>query len=262
VTRIGALNAAETTAAGIAGAFARLAPRLALGATVATAALLRFWDVLSVMGTFERRYLETLAPGLAGVLGVAGAVCLGAAATREARRRAVAVAAIFVLAVALTATAARSIRLVDADGSDGGAFGHMRARDVAALSRYLTAHRDGARYEFATLSASWAGPLIAADAQPVLVLAASPYRPLVSVGELQRAVAAGEVRYVLMSRKPTVCGPHVPSGPPSRRRIVAWIEDHGTDVTQQAGLRGCGVLLRVGPAPRMTGAPAAYGGGR
>jgi hypothetical protein len=116
---------------------------------------------------------------------------------------------------------------------------------VAALSHYLTAHRGGTRYQFATLSAADASTLIAADAQPVLVLAASPYRPLVSVGRLARAVAVGELRYVLVSRKATSCSRPETATAPWKARMLAWVQTHGTDVTRQAGLRGCGVLVRV-----------------
>jgi 4-amino-4-deoxy-L-arabinose transferase-like glycosyltransferase len=219
--------------------------RLAIGAGVACWVLLAV-VVLSAMGSMQTRYLETLTPGLAAAFGIGAAACALALARRGGRTTPArgAVAAVLLVA-ALAVPAARSVSLVESRASDGGAYGHLPAAEVAALSSYLTARHDGARYEFATMRAASAGPLIADDAQPVLVLAASPYRPLVSVSGLARAVAAGEVHYVLMAPGSAPCKRAPRPGTAWSRGIVRWIEGHGTDVTKQTGLRGCGILYRV-----------------
>jgi hypothetical protein len=129
-------------------------------------------------------------------------------------------------------------------------------RELASLSRYLTRHRGHSRYEFAAIEAYQAGPLIAADGQPVLVLASSPYHPLVSPGGLSRAVAAGEVRYVFVSARGSGSGNAATfvGGSPRRAPMVAWVRRHGTDVSRSAGLAHAGALYRVaaGRGPRRT----------
>jgi 4-amino-4-deoxy-L-arabinose transferase-like glycosyltransferase len=220
--------------------------RAAIAAGVAGWALLAV-VVLSAMGTFQLRYLETLTPGLAALLGIGAGACALALAARPGRTfSARAAVAAVLLVAALAVPAARSSSLAEALAADGGTFGNRPPAEVAALSRYLTAHRDGTRYEFATLKAEKASTLIAADDEPVLVLAASPFRPLVSVSGLAHAVAAGEVHYVLAPHRSARCVPTPPRGPRWSRRMLAWIETHGIDVTRQAGVARCGVLYRVG----------------
>jgi 4-amino-4-deoxy-L-arabinose transferase-like glycosyltransferase len=152
----------------------------------------------------------------------------------------------FVLLAVLSVPTAESFAVVRARTSDGGELGHMPARRMAKLSAYLTRHRRHRRYEFAALNAAIAGPLIVADDQPVLVLAAWPPHDLVSVRGLRRAVRAKAVRYVLLSS-------HGSSGPRRRvtrpknprQRIVRWVMNHGTDVSHRAGLHRFGILYRV-----------------
>ena len=121
--------------------------------------------------------------------------------------------AAFVLLAVLAVPTVESFALVRARTGDGGELGHMPARNVAALSAFLTRHRDHRRYEFASLNAALAGPLIVADDQPVLILAGWPPHPLVSARGLRHAVRAGEVRYVLLSAR----GSDLPSTRPRRR---------------------------------------------
>jgi 4-amino-4-deoxy-L-arabinose transferase-like glycosyltransferase len=203
--------------------------------------------VLSAMGTFQLRYLETLTPALAAVFGIAAGALAPTLAGRPGRLFSVRAAIVAVLLVGVVAApAARSASLAESLAADGGKFGYRPPAEVAALSRYLEAHRGGARYEFATLNAEKAGTLIAADGQPVLVLAASPFRPLVSVSGLAHAVAAGEVRYVLAPHHSARCVAPRPTGSRWTRRMLTWIETHGIDVTPQTGLPRCGLLYRVG----------------
>jgi hypothetical protein len=157
-----------------------------------------------------------------------------------------ALVAAFVLVAVLAVPMAESFAVVRARTGDGGALGHMPARRVAHLSRYLTHHRDHRRYEFASLNAAIAGPLIVADDQPVLILAGWPPHALVSARGLRRAVRAGHVRYVLLSTH-GLSHPRRPltKARTKRQRIVRWVTNHGTDVSHRAGLHRYGILYRV-----------------
>jgi hypothetical protein len=118
----------------------------------------------------------------------------------------------------------------------------MPQSELTSLSRYLTSHRGHTRYQFAAIEAYQAGPLIAADDQPVLVLASSPYHPLVSTRGLSQAVRAGQVRYVFV----TAHGSRSHGVPRTRRQqMIAWVRAHGTDVSRAAGLHINGVLYRL-----------------
>jgi hypothetical protein len=140
-----------------------------------------------------------------------------------------------------------SFAQVRAHTADGGALGHMGPRTRARLSKYLTRHRDHRRYEFASLNAALAGPLIVADDQPVLILAGWPPHKLVSVRGLRHAARAGEVRYVLLSSRgsdhPLAAGTRTRT---NRERIIRWVRSQGTDVSHRAGLHRYGILYRVG----------------
>jgi hypothetical protein len=76
----------------------------------------------------------------------------------------------------------------------------------------------------------------------VLVMASSPYHPLVSTRGLGQAVRAGQVRYVFVtahgSRSGGVARTH-------RQPMIAWVRSHGIDVSRAAGLHLNGVLYRL-----------------
>jgi 4-amino-4-deoxy-L-arabinose transferase-like glycosyltransferase len=193
---------------------------------------------------------------LVALLGAAGAaILLGLAwlvvgRTRASARVASSVAALttaLVLLSVLAAPASESFALQRAHTADGGVLGGMPAPMVSALSKYLTSHRDGRRYEFASYDAALAGPVIVADGQPVLILAASPYHQLVSVAGLQRATRTGAVRYVLLGRQLHARPVQPPGAKDVRDQIRAWVIRHGVDVSRAAGLAGYGVLYRVAP---------------
>jgi hypothetical protein len=159
-----------------------------------------------------------------------------------------ALVAAFVLVAVLAVPTAESFALVRARAADGGALGGaMSARTVASLSAYLTRHRDHRRYEFASLQAALAGPLIVADDQAVLILGGWPVHPLVSARGLSQAVRAGEVRYVLLSARGSAHPLHrrATKARSSREAIIAWVRGHGVDVSHQAGLHRYGILYRV-----------------
>ena len=155
--------------------------------------------------------------------------------------------ATLVVVAVLAVPTVESFAQVRARTADAGALGHMGPRTRARLSEYLTRHRDHRRYEFASLNAALAGPLIVADDQPVLILAGWPPHPLVSARGLRHAARAGEVRYVLLSSRgsdhPLVAGTKTRT---NRERIIRWVRSHGTDVSHRAGLHSYGILYRVG----------------
>jgi uncharacterized membrane protein YphA (DoxX/SURF4 family) len=164
-----------------------------------------------------------------------------------------AIAASLLLVAVLAAPASQSIALVRSQATDGGALGAMPSSTIRGLSRYLTQHRAGTRYEVAAATAEVAAPLIVADHQPVMILAGTPFHPLVSPRGLARAVRSGQVRYVLISSRPIDHHVHTFPARTEREQIPSWVVAHGTDVTRQTGLHGYGVLYRFSPqsvAPR------------
>jgi 4-amino-4-deoxy-L-arabinose transferase-like glycosyltransferase len=184
------------------------------------------------------------AAGAAILIGISGVLFRMRSAPRLLTPLA-AVTAAFALLGVLAAPASESFALQRAHASDGGSLGATPTHTVSALSRYLTSHRGGRRYQFAAVEASVAAPLIVASDQPVLILAATPYRALVSPRGLSRAVRAGAVRYVLLSSVPANHLLHPFPPRTAREQIPAWVIRHGTDVTRQTGLRGYGILYRV-----------------
>jgi 4-amino-4-deoxy-L-arabinose transferase-like glycosyltransferase len=184
--------------------------------------------------------------GLVGAAAVLVAAVLGRRTAARVAGPLTGLVAAFVLVAVLAVPTVQSFALVRSRAADGGALGAMPARTVASLSAYLTRHRNHRRYQFASLNAALAGPLIVADDQSVLVLEAWPPRTLVSVRGLRDAVRAGEVRYVLLSSKGGRHPGHPakrPRGP--RARTIAWVRSHGIDVSHRAGLHRYGILYRV-----------------
>jgi 4-amino-4-deoxy-L-arabinose transferase-like glycosyltransferase len=191
----------------------------------------------------------------AAIIGLVGAaaVLVAARVALVGRRTAARVAgpltglvAAFVLVAVLAVPTVQSFSLVRSRAADGGALGAMPARTTASLSAYLTRHRDHRRYQFASLNAAIAGPLIVADGQPVLILSGWPAHTLVSARGLSHAVRAGEVRYVLLSSQGGRHPGHIakrPRGP--RARTIAWVRSHGVDVSHRAGVHRYGILYRV-----------------
>jgi 4-amino-4-deoxy-L-arabinose transferase-like glycosyltransferase len=227
----------------------RRAGRLPAALGIALAAwLVVGLGVLGYIRHLSIRYIEPVNPAIAAALGIGVALAARAAARRGRGTvmRAAGLIACFALVVALTAG---SIAIVGARTVDGGGAGRISATELTSLSRYLTDHRGHARYQFAAVEAYQAGPLIAADGQPVLILASSPYHPLVSTGALGRAVATGEVRYVFVSAHGSGSGNAVSfvGGSLGRAPMVAWVRRHGTDVSKSAGLAHAGALYRIDP---------------
>jgi hypothetical protein len=185
------------------------------------------------MNGLQARYLESVAPAVAGTLGV-GVVTLAR------RLRAPAWAAALAMAALLVIPAQQSIAIARTGASDSGHIGAMPSTEVARLSRFLRAHDRGARYEVASATAVKAAALIAHDGRPVLLLDALARQPIVPVARLRADVRNGEVRYLLMTSgcRAGRCG-----------QAVAWALRNGTDVTRRARLPGRGLLYAL-PAAR------------
>ncbi|MGZ4275665.1 MAG: glycosyltransferase family 39 protein [Solirubrobacteraceae bacterium] len=168
--------------------------------------------LFSAQQGLKPRYLEAVDPAIAAVLGV-GVVLLA----RRARTAWVVAA----LALLLAAPAVVAASAAANGAEDAGAPGGLAPARAAALSAYLRAHRGTARYEAASVSVGRGASLIARDGQPVLLLTTANARPLVGVGALAHAVAAGAVRYAV--------------GDASSAPVARWIRTHGTDVSAAAG---------------------------
>jgi hypothetical protein len=240
---------AAAVAVGAGAVARRRAGRLpfALGMALATWLVLGL-GVLGYMRHISVRYIEPLNPAIAAALGI---VMAGAAkAAVRCRPRTLMPVAVLVACVAvLTPLAIQSVAILRARTVDGGGAGRVPPTDLANLSRYLTRHRGEARYQFAAIEAYQAGPLIAADGQPALILASSPYHPLVSTRALGQAARTGQVRYVFVSAKGSGSGDVASfvGGSPRRAPMVRWVMSHGTDVSSSAGLPHAGSLYRLDP---------------
>jgi 4-amino-4-deoxy-L-arabinose transferase-like glycosyltransferase len=180
--------------------------------------------------------------GIALVAVIAAALLLALAAGRGERFKPALVAAgTFALVALLASPTAKSVVIADKGQSDSGRPGYMPPADVASVTRYLGQHTRGDRYEVATAFYATAGPVIAHDGRPVLVLNSVNRGPLAPVTQLARAVHSGEVHYILFVGS---CGtdPVAAIGPcpPAWR----WARTHSVDVSRQAGLPRHGVLFR------------------
>ncbi len=255
----------------------RLHPRYVEGLVPAVAALLGIgvaWaGSLAARGRTENRarlialvvalaatvyYVERLLYGRPGVwwitlAGAFGAIAFAALArlgprwpifdrsgsTRAALIGSATIALTLVAVLALPLSA--DVTAIDNSVTDAGYVGALPAEEQHALSAYLRAHQGAARYEVAAESATEIGSLIVADARPVLILTTYDARVFTNVAELQRRIAAGEVRYAFLN---TFCGAHasLSSTNAACAEPVRWIRAHGTDVSRAAGLPRAGIL--------------------
>jgi len=67
-------------------------------------------------------------------------------------------------------------------------------------------------------------------------------RVLTDISELQRLIAAGEVRYAFLN---STCGRHFNPKSPACSAPARWVAAHGIDVSAQAGLSRSRVLWRL-----------------
>jgi 4-amino-4-deoxy-L-arabinose transferase-like glycosyltransferase len=222
---------------------------IALTSLLAAAATRRLAAAAVVLGLVAVAAYTFTVPSRGGddqlvslVAAATAALVLAAVAARGERvKPALAVAGVLALVCVLAGPTSRSAIVVNAGQTDSGRPGFMPPDELRNLEAYVAPRTRGARYEVATAFYASAGPLIARDGRPVMVLTSVHNRPIVPVARLAEAVHRGQVRFLLMvgacGRKPlgslTGC-------PPSWR----WARAHSVDVSKQAGLPGRGLLFR------------------
>jgi 4-amino-4-deoxy-L-arabinose transferase-like glycosyltransferase len=123
--------------------------------------------------------------------------------------------------------------------SDAGAVGQIPGDEQHAISAYVRAHQDGARYELAAESATGISSLVVQDAKPIVELTIVNAHVYTHVAKLKRLIAEGKVRYAFLN---TFCTAKAASVNPACSEPVLWVRKHGTDVSRQAGLSSGGVL--------------------
>jgi 4-amino-4-deoxy-L-arabinose transferase-like glycosyltransferase len=124
-------------------------------------------------------------------------------------------------------------------GRPGGALSASAAKRVAS---YLEAHQDGARYMAAAVGSDSAAQLALASGRNVIDIGGfMGSDPSPSVAELQRMIAAGELRYVLLGARAPGARPGASFSLSSRTR-ERWLGSHGAAVKIPA-LAGTGMTL-------------------
>jgi 4-amino-4-deoxy-L-arabinose transferase-like glycosyltransferase len=122
-------------------------------------------------------------------------------------------------------------------GPGGGGFGGGASAD-SELIAYLLEHQGSAKYLVAATGSQATAGIIIATGKPVVTIGGFGGRdPAPTVAQLEAMVAAGELRYVLISEQ----GGGGPGG--GNSDITSWVQEHGTAVTD-AGTTG-GTLYRV-----------------
>ena len=85
-------------------------------------------------------------------------------------------------------------------------------------------------YELASADTISAGPIVARDGRPVLMLTSWLGQPLTTAARLERLVRSGNVRYLLLSEQG--CRSR---GAPSCSPAAQWAVRHSTDVSRKRG---------------------------
>jgi 4-amino-4-deoxy-L-arabinose transferase-like glycosyltransferase len=190
----------------------------------------------SAMPGLRPRYLACVDPAVAACLGA------GVALTVRARPRPARLTGAAALCAVLALPLATAVAAVGHGVQVSGRTGAMPAPRVAALSAFLRAHTAGAVDEVAVSAPSKAGPLIARDGRPVLILSDGQGNQLVSPSALAAAVGAGRVRYALL-------GDACAAGSGNERTgclpVVRWAHAHGIDVSRAAGQARAGTLYAL-----------------
>ena len=123
-------------------------------------------------------------------------------------------------------------------GGGGGGFGGGGSANSELIS-YLEANQGSAKYLVAATGSQTTAGIIIATGKPVVTIGGfNGGDPAPTVAELEAMVAAGELRYVLLSEGGGGGGP---GG--GNSDITSWVQEHGTAVTD-AGTTG-GTLYRV-----------------
>jgi 4-amino-4-deoxy-L-arabinose transferase-like glycosyltransferase len=178
------------------------------------------------------------------VAGIGAALMLSLATARGHRARpALAVAGALALVCLLAGSVAKSVLVVDRGNTSSGRPGYMPPAEVNSLASYLGPRTQGDRYELASAFYAQAGPIVARDGRPVMVLTSVRRHAVVRVTRLVQAVRRHEVRFMIVTGSCGTAGARsgaVAGCPPT----VRWARAHSVDVTKQAGLPGRGLLFR------------------
>ena len=181
-------------------------------------------------------YPDSIATGaLALVIAAVGAARLvrtGGAGAQAARWLTV----ILILACALAFPVHESVLLARQHANDSGGLAADNRAQTNALSDYLSPRTAGVRYELAVDNPLLVAPLIIRDQRAILPLTPGfGTHQLFSVAALRAAIAAGQVRYGLVTDRS--CSANA-SGKAYCTPAALWIRRHGVDVTRGAHLSG------------------------
>jgi hypothetical protein len=214
--------------------------RTAVGAGIGVWLLCGF-AFFSLQGRPRIRYMEAFTPSVAGALGIGLAGVVGALARNRGWAPTTAALVVGTLAAGVLAwPLATSVQLARAGTEDSQTLGAFPRGEVASLSRYLRAHQGSGQYELASADTIIAGPIVARDGRPVLMLTSWLGQPLTTTARLEHLVRRGDVRYLLVaelgcrSRRAPSCSP-----------AAQWAFRHSTDVSRDAGLGPSRILLRL-----------------
>jgi 4-amino-4-deoxy-L-arabinose transferase-like glycosyltransferase len=144
--------------------------------------------------------------------------------------------AILILACALAFPVHESVLLARTHANDSGGLAADDRGQTEALSGYLSPRTAGVRYELAVDNPLLVAPLIIRDRRAILPLTPGfGTHQLISTAALRAAIAAGEVRYGLVTDRSCAVDP---SGKAYCTPAALWIRRHGVDVTRRAHLSG------------------------
>jgi 4-amino-4-deoxy-L-arabinose transferase-like glycosyltransferase len=239
-----AFTPAVAAGAGIGLAWALANQRYRRAVLSLAATLLAIYAVWLLGATSPAAVLTVL-----GALGVIGALVL----PRLPHRAWLTGIALTVVAVALPVRIA--VGLVQDHEYDSGNTGVIAPGEVAAISTYIAAHRDGAQYEFVVADPSSVGDLIVHDVQPILSLTSYNQHELLATRRLAALVRGGAVRFAYIG------GPCVPDDKLELPRCspgAKWVRAHGMDVSSAIGLPRPDVLYFLPRRYRQGGAVARH----
>ncbi|HXR28632.1 MAG TPA: glycosyltransferase family 39 protein [Solirubrobacteraceae bacterium] len=155
------------------------------------------------------------------------------------------------LGAILALPAVRDVLLIRDHSGAQAAEVPIGASIVNPISRYLRSHQGATHYEAAFTASTIAAPFIVLAAKPVLLLTTVNAQPLVTLAQLQRDHAAGEVRYVVTE---TGCTKIVVTHA-ACSVAMQWVRKHARDITSATGLpaRDSGLLYDLGSTPTTGG---------
>jgi 4-amino-4-deoxy-L-arabinose transferase-like glycosyltransferase len=141
-------------------------------------------------------------------------------------------------------------RIIEAGGAGGGLFDTATTLSSGQeqLYRYLTAHRDGARYLFAVQGWTDAGPYILATGQAVLPMGGfSGSVPEPTLARVKQLVATGQLRYFMLGGAGGFGGRGGAAGSSETAQIAAWVQS-ACKTVPVSGAGSTGTLYQCGTA--------------